>query len=466
MEIGYCVRNATRGLGYFNYELLVDNGDPKCPTVDSFTRRLILWNVCALAIIILLASRRLLCWIFFHKKKFDDTMEFSILSLIFDFGIQIGATVGTAILTQRKGHSNDITKHVQLWALRPRAAAPTALLGYFHNGYVGKAIKLMVIDVLLSLIALKYLVFAIQKKTGVNAFFRDDWAKPNITDGMSWGAYEQGPPGWTLYRKGGIVAMVPTAIFIVLLFASIFTCICPGVGVVMTLREFTHRLTHCCHRTKTNPIMWKWGSTLQWTLYTIMFLISFALYIGNWMVWVNFLKMAGPLYCPGSLKKVDIIWFTTPVLMNLVSLLVDVWSEWNTTAPMLGSEKSAPPGQAPVLGSDDPTHSQGAGFDEQYPGRPVNVSQQNRQARRYQNGYPVQNSFPTQGSAPFSPGAYAQPMYYPMPSPPQSPVYPDNSPSGFYPQNRPDSYPSIPSSPSPIQTSYPGFNQNSMYRYP
>lgn len=447
------------GLGYFNYELLVDNGDLKCPKVSSFTRRLILWNVCALLIIAVLASRRLLRWVFLRDKKFDDTMEFSMLSLIFDLGVQIGATIGTAILTQREGHSNDIAKHVQLWALRPRAAAPTALLGYFHKGYIGKAIKLMVIDVLISLIAVRYLILTIQEKTGVTAFFGADWSRPDPTDDTSLEAYYQGPPGWKLYRKGGIVCLVPTGIFIFLVVASIVTCICPGVSVVMTLRESIFRLTHFCRRTKSNPIMWKWGSKLQWTLYTIMFLTSLVLYIGNWMVWVNFLKVAGPLYCPGSLKKLDIIWFTLPVLTNLSGLLIDVWSEWRTVSPAPGGEKVPPSGYAPNLGAGDPTHSQGAGFNDTYPEGPTNTSRQNRQT-----GY--QNNSPAQNTVSYSPGAYTQPMGYPMPSPSQSPVYPYNSYPGLSPESRPYNYPSNPSSPSPVLPSYPGYNQNPMNRYP
>ncbi|ORY11293.1 hypothetical protein BCR34DRAFT_614642 [Clohesyomyces aquaticus] len=494
-EVGYCVRNATLGLGWFNYDFLVDNGDLKCPTLKSFTRRLILWNVCALIIIVFLASRRLLAYtLSLGKMKFDNNIEFSSISLIFDLLIQVGGTVATAVLTQRKGHVNDIFKHVQLWSLRPRAAAPTAILGFFHRGYVGKAIKLMVIDALLSAVALHYLILTIQRKTGVNAFFGDDWAKGNFTTEDLFSSSPRGPSGWNLYVKGGIVSLVPTSIFIFLLVVSVVTCVCPGASILLPLREACVTLGSFFRsaKNKKNPILYSWGTKLQWSLYTFAFLISFTLYIGNWMMWVNFLKVAGPLYCPGSLRKVDAIWYTAPLLMNLFSLLIDTYSDWKSISAPLGARKETSPNIAPRFdpstyqentggptgfpfcsriptGADflsrDPVHDQGPGFQQQYPDFPPHTSQRtNQDLNASQNaGYSGPNYNTQYPAGPSSPvNSYGQDYHQGFQNA-DSPTF--GSPGMPYNEGYPSNigYPSIPVSPSPTFTPDSGYNYRTQF---
>ena len=41
-------------------------------------------------------------------------------------------------------------------------------------------------------------------------------------------------------------------------------------------------------------------------------------------MWVGFLKVYGPLYCPSSLKQVDLIWYLGGLGTELISLVFDL----------------------------------------------------------------------------------------------------------------------------------------------
>jgi len=285
--------------------------------VSEFLKHLILYNVVAFVVFAVLASRRLLQCIFLRRRASvkDRSIEVNYWTWTLSIAYHVGCTVGTAILTLGNGRNAGalppdstlrldvgIWAMVEIWALRPRAAAPLALLGLVHRGYTGKALRAMFVNMLMCFVGIVW---------SGNLAFAPRGLGPV-------------PDGWTIMTKGGLLTVIAQGIFIVMFLGMCCTPRKAVAGVRARYRERHPELSRRCGITRS-----EWGN-IDWAVYLVMLFLSLWLYISSWMMWVGFLKVYGPLYCPPSLKEVDLMWCLGSVAAEGLGLGLDFFARSTT----------------------------------------------------------------------------------------------------------------------------------------
>jgi hypothetical protein len=261
-------------------------------------KHLVLYNIVAFVVFLFFASRRLVFSIFSRDARLlqDKLVEVNYWQWFLSMAFHIGCTVGTAILTLGNGRNTaalppdasmrldiGIWQTMEIWALRPRVAAPLALLGLVHRGYTGGALRAMFVNMLMCFLGIVW--------SGNLAFSKRGPGRE--------------PDGWMAMTKGGLLTVIPQCIFVVI--GIVLFCASGNCRKDMDKARRWYKKRHPEQSRKCGVSRREWGR-LDWTVYGIFGVLTLWLYITSWVLWIGFLKVYGPLYCPSSLKQVDLMW--------------------------------------------------------------------------------------------------------------------------------------------------------------
>lgn len=307
LDVTSCVTNVTKNLGWVQSGFLIDNGKPHCPNAKALISKLGLWN--ALAFLATFVGNRRALWALIRRHSCPrDEIELSFVAILWHIGAQVGMTVLAAYAVRRPDTSPMLFEQIQVWAVRPRAAVLIALLGFIHPVWVGMALKAMITDFLLCMVAIGMIkTVATSPPTG----------------------YGDKPAGYTAYRFGAVVSIIPTIIAMVvfaLLLLSTLKC-SKKSPIYRLLREAGMQIANMFRKIggkeTTEPTTYEWNGHRYLVIYVPLFVLSLLLYIGNWMFWSGFLTVSGRLYCPAEVRRVTLLWSFGPWVVQLVGLLLD-----------------------------------------------------------------------------------------------------------------------------------------------
>jgi len=170
------------------------------------------------------------------------------------------------------------------------------LLGYFR-GWTGNAFTLLIVDSVLSLIAIQF-----QGSAAI----------------MS-GEFSGEGGNWPVYRIGAVVAVVPLIFFVLVGLVMVVFVILGGACYACLM--VVNLTAWCCGvKSESGPSTMPWSSKdYGWyTGYLVLFVI---MQVGRWMMWSDF---PSELYCPTMSQRVDFIWGLGPFGMQLVMLAVSL----------------------------------------------------------------------------------------------------------------------------------------------
>ena len=229
-------------------------------------------------------------------------IKIGFIAIFWTLLLDLSKPIILALLSRRAGYRVDLLMTIFLWSVRPRSAALAGILGFFHTEFMENALSKMVCDLVFSVAAGSFaLIVAVFPNRTRNPH------KPDI---------------YRIYRVGGILMLIPACIIsLAMLMAALDSCKLVRV-VKYPFREGYTKLRNL-RKKKDEKIPEKTVDYEIFKGYYYMFLLlSIILFVGSWMVWSTFLKMAGDLYCPASLKEVAIVLFTFPIIENVVKIFL------------------------------------------------------------------------------------------------------------------------------------------------
>jgi hypothetical protein len=216
------------------------------------------------------------------------------------------------VILARQGYQVDLMKNFVIFAIRPRPAFFSGLLGYVDGGWAHDGLVEMLMQILLSIFGGYLALFG-----AISANHTADPSRPGF---------------WKAYMAGGIIASLVTD-FIWIYFSLIcnalvliccgqwkpvvYLCIPPAKLIWFTLTSPLKQLKIILRNAYTvvsrngdrrqDPNMLLDMNEIRLRIwYKIAMAISLILFVGSWMFWVGFLRLSGELYCPEELSKIDV----------------------------------------------------------------------------------------------------------------------------------------------------------------
>ncbi|KAM7206561.1 hypothetical protein V8F20_002687 [Naviculisporaceae sp. PSN 640] len=394
-----CVQDATSRLPWVDFALLTDNGKSKCSDPSDMIRRLAIYNLVFFIYFLLFASRRLIVAVFGKCRRRtqnnddDKLVETNYWTWFLSLAFHIGCTIGTAMLTLGNGRNtaalppNDsmrldvgIWQTMEIWALRPRIAGILALIGLVNRGYTGRALRAMFVNMLMCFLGVVW--------SGNLAF-----GSPP--------AQGTPPEGWEAMRKGGLATVIAQLLFV--LIGGLLGC---GGKTIQGCLRRAKELNEQRHpdQSRTCGVSRREFGKLDWAMYWLLMVLSLWLYASSWAMWVGFLKVYGPLYCPPEMRKVDLMWLLGGLGTELLSLVWDVVAIGRL--PSAGVSRGLPEMKLPLSSPTQDLGPQPAPIQE-LPYLPPPQHQHNSSGQ-----YPPQEYSPYQGYPPPGPVQYPG-QYYP-----------------------------------------------------
>lgn len=282
---------------------LIYSGAKACPKTKSTLILLALANVFSL-LCALLSIGLPLVWKRIRGGRIETTTEVTIgfIAIFWTLLLDLSKPIILGLLSRRAGYRVDLLMAIFLWSVRPRSAALAGILGFFHAKFMENALSKMVSDLVFSVAAGSFALLV--------AIFPNRTRNPDK------------PDIHRIYRVGGILMLIPACIIsLAMLIAALDNCKLISV-VKYPFREGYTKLRNF-RRKKDEKIPEKTVDFQMFKGYYYQFLLlSIILFVGSWMVWSTFLKMAGDLYCPATLREVAIVLFTFPIIENAVKVLL------------------------------------------------------------------------------------------------------------------------------------------------
>ena len=299
------VQNAEKAT-WLPKEFLIYSGMSKCPRAKKVLTYLAVSNLIAL-ISATLSNTTVLRHLLGRKQMFEHTeIKLSFLSLFVSIGVHISIPFIIGVILQEQGYTVNWLQQVLIWTVRPRVAPIIALLGFVHASWMETAINEMVADLLFSVPAIVFAIFA--------AFFPNKTTNPTK------------PSEYHFYQAGGIIMLIPGVIIAMALGFSVLAKCAPLRAFKYPAQDLWRLLRNPIRKLrKKKPIPQREvhiSNFKGW--FFIFFGLGIILYVGSWLVWTSFLNMAGDLYCPASLNAVATVLFVYPVILNLLRGLISL----------------------------------------------------------------------------------------------------------------------------------------------
>ncbi|KAF2269348.1 hypothetical protein CC78DRAFT_539906 [Lojkania enalia] len=299
-----CVTDNAQKATWLPKDFLVFSGAPSCPKASKLLSTLAISNIIALFCAVLF-NTHLWKTLFGKSKSWEYTeIKLNFLSMLWSIGVQISIPFIMGVILEKQGYTVNWIQQAFLWTVRPRAASIIAIAGFFNGSWMEHAINEMVADLLFAIPAVNFAVFA--------AIF------PNKTRNPA------KPDTYKVYHAGGIIMLIPGGILLLALIGGMILRCAPIRAFKYPLQDLWRLVSNPFRRYMGKQKLEKKTVNFQefrsW--YINFFILGIVLYIGGWMVWASFLKMAGDLYCPASLNKVAMVLWVYPILLNVVRAVV------------------------------------------------------------------------------------------------------------------------------------------------
>ena len=282
---------------------LIYSGAKTCPKTKSTLTLLALANAFSFLCAFLSIGVPLL-WKRIRGKQKQKSTEIKIgfIAIFWTLLLDLSKPIILGLLSRRAGYRVDLLMAIYLWSVRPRSAALAGILGFFHTEFMENALSKLVCDLVFSVAAASFALLVV--------------IFPNRTHNP------HKPDIYRIFRAGGIMMLIPAVLIsLAMLMAAIDNCKLISV-VKYPFREGYTKLRNV-RRKKEEKIPEKTVNYETFKVnYYIFLLLSIILFVGSWMVWSTFLRMANDLYCPASLREVAIVLFTFPVIENVVKVFL------------------------------------------------------------------------------------------------------------------------------------------------
>ena len=248
----------------------------------------------------------------------------------------IGKVLLTSYLTVLINHKSHVTgilsvteafwQAILLYTIRPRVAPFTGLRGFWH-GFSEDGLADLFADGMLSWVAgtsllrrYWYIFFHLPSNPAAPL------AALRI---LGLGAILSSLPAFGFlalvlivsFLKGGIYGGFPVFFFI-LAIITLFLCFLPILAVIEITAKIISRIRSLRKKTPRIPSKWEEKLVANSGLYTLMWLSSIIINVGNWMFFIKFLQLQGDMFCPSEFNKVTAVWFLTPVLVDLIFFII------------------------------------------------------------------------------------------------------------------------------------------------
>ncbi|KAF2730241.1 hypothetical protein EJ04DRAFT_527123 [Polyplosphaeria fusca] len=299
-----CITDNAEIATWLPKDFLVFSGTPTCPTAHKLLTTLAISNIIALASALLSNTQLWKNVLSRAKVALPPAIRLNFLSMFISIGVHISIPFIMGIILQKQGYTINWLQQVLLWTVRPRAAPLIAILGFFHASFMETAINEMVADLLFSIPAANFAVYA--------ALF------PNKTKNP------MKPAVYKVFHAGGIIMLIPGVILTLALMIGFCNKCAPIRAFKYPLQDLMRILSNPVRKVMKKDEMERRSVdvTIFRSYFIQFFVLGIILYIGSWMVWSSFLQMAGDLYCPASLGKVAAVLWCYPVILNAVRAVV------------------------------------------------------------------------------------------------------------------------------------------------
>ncbi|KAF2106543.1 hypothetical protein BDV96DRAFT_329712 [Lophiotrema nucula] len=299
-----CITDNAEKATWLQKDFLVFSGAPSCPKAHKLLTTLAISNVIAF-LSALLSNTHLWKTLFSKSKDFSyNEIKINFLSMFISIGVHVSIPFIMGVILEKQGYTINWIQQVFIWTVRPRAAPVIAILGLFHASWMEIAINEMVADLLFSIPAVNFAVFA--------ALFPNKTKNPVK------------PAIYKLFHAGGIMMLIPGVILTLALFAGFCLRCAPLRAFKYPAQDLWRLISNPIRKARKKPELEK--KTVDVTVFKgwfwQFFILGIILYIGSWLVWASFLNMAGDLYCPASLNKIAAVLFLYPVVLNVVRAAV------------------------------------------------------------------------------------------------------------------------------------------------
>jgi len=287
------VQNAEKAT-WLPKEFLIYSGTSEYPRAKKVLTYLAVSHLIAL-ISATLSNTTVLRHLIGRKQMFEHTeIKLSFLSLFVSIGVHISIPFIIGVILQEQGYTVNWLQQVLIWTVRPRVAPIIALLGFIHASWMETAINEMVADLLFSVAAIVFAIFA--------AFFPNKSTNPAK------------PSEYHFYQAGGIIMLIPGVIIAMALGFSVLAKCAPLRAFKYPAQDLWRLLRNPIRKLrKKDPIPQREVHISNFKGWFFNFFgLGIILYVGSWLVWTSFLDMVGGLYCPASLNVVATVLFVYP----------------------------------------------------------------------------------------------------------------------------------------------------------
>ncbi|KAF2469577.1 uncharacterized protein BDR25DRAFT_356309 [Lindgomyces ingoldianus] len=293
-----CVIENAEKATWLPKQFLVFSGSSTCPTAHKVLTYLAISNLIAF-VSALLSNTQVWKTLFRRSKAYEYTdIKLNFLSMFISIGTHIAIPFIMGVILEKQGYTVNWIQQVLLWTVRPRIAPIIAILGFINASWMEIAINEMVADLLFCIPATNFAVFA--------AFF------PNKTKNPA------KPDLYKIYHAGGIIMLIPGVILTFTLLVSFCLKCAPIRAFKYPFQDLWRLVSNPFRKLMKKEQLEK--RTVHISVFKgwfiIFFFLGIILYVGSWMVWASFLKMAGELYCPAKLNKIGAVLFAYPVVLN------------------------------------------------------------------------------------------------------------------------------------------------------
>ncbi|KAF2801768.1 uncharacterized protein BDZ99DRAFT_217408 [Mytilinidion resinicola] len=295
-----CVVSNAEKATWLPYQFLIYSGSEKCPRAKKILTTLAISNVIAL-LSAALANTTVIKHLIGRKQMFEYTeIKLNFLSMFVSIGIHVSIPFIIGVLLEKQGYTVNWLQQVLIWTVRPRVAPVIAILGFINASWMETAVNEMVADLLFSVPALVFAVYA--------AFF------PNKTTNPA------KPAEYKLYHAGGIIMIIPGVIIAFSFLMGMCLRCAPFRAFKYPAQDLWRILRNPVRKLqKKEPVPQREVHISNFKGWYINFFgLGIILYIGSWLVWASFLNMSGDLYCPASLNTVATVLFVYPVILNVL----------------------------------------------------------------------------------------------------------------------------------------------------
>ncbi|ORY01426.1 hypothetical protein BCR34DRAFT_605922 [Clohesyomyces aquaticus] len=302
-----CVTENAEKATWLPKEYLVYSGAASCPRAGKVLLYLGISNLIAF-VSALLSNTQVWKGLFSSTKEYEITeVRVNFLSIFISIGTHISIPFIMGIIIEKQGYTVNWIQQVLIWTIRPRVAPIIAILGLINASWMEIAINEMVADLLFSAPAGAFAIFA--------AFF------PNKTTNPA------KPAIYTVFHAGGIIMLIPCVIIVLALLIGALNKCAPIRAFKYPAQDLWRLISNPVRKIRGKEQLEKKSVDMAqfkgW--FYIFFGLGIILYIGSWMVWASFLKMAGDLYCPAKLDKLAAVLFAYPVALNAVRVFVQAF---------------------------------------------------------------------------------------------------------------------------------------------